>query len=91
MIEPLGVSVAGTAPVLLATVPPGPASIVITNGGTAALYVGAGTAATTASGAPVPASGVVPLGQFSSSTATKLWGITSGGTVSAGVFISTGA
>ena len=89
MIDPLGVSVAGT-PVVLATVPPGPASVVITNAGAVTMFVGAGTAATTGSGAPVPASGVVPLGQFASSSATKLWGITSGGTVTAGVFISTG-
>ena len=59
MIDPLGVSVAG-APVVLATVPPGPASVVITNAGAVTMFVGAGTAATTGSGAPVPASGVVP-------------------------------
>ena len=51
-------SVAGSA-VTLATIPPGPSSIVITNAGAATLYVGSGTAATVASGAPVPASGVV--------------------------------
>ena len=89
MIDPYGVSVAGSA-VTLATIPPGPSSIVITNAGAATLYVGSGTAATVASGAPVPASGVVGFAQYSSSSGTKLWGITGGGTVTAGVFISTG-
>ena len=90
MIDPYGVSVAG-APVVLATVPPGPSSVVITNAGAVTLYVGAGTAASTGAGAPVPASGVVPMSGFATSSATKLWGITSGGTVTAGVFISTGS
>lgn len=90
MIIPSGVSVAGSA-VTLATIPAGPVSAAITNAGTVALYVGAGTAATTASGAPIPAGAAVTLGQFSSSSPTRLWGITAGGTVAAGVFISTGA
>jgi hypothetical protein len=34
---------------------------------------------------------VVPLAGFATSSGTKLWGITSGGTVTAGVFISTGS
>ena len=90
MIIPYGVTVGGTA-VALGTVPPGPCSVVITNAGTTTLFVGAGTAASVGSGAPVPGPGVVNLGQFSSSSATKLWGITSTGSVTAGLFISTGS
>ena len=90
MIDPYGVSVAGSA-VVLAAIPPGPSSVVITNAGTVPLYVGAGTSASTSSGAPVPGPGVVPLAGFATSSGTKLWGITSGGTVTAGVFISTGS
>lgn len=90
MIVPYGVTVGGTA-VVLGVVPPGPCSVVITNAGTVTMFVGAGTSATTASGAPVPGPGVVSLGQFSSSsTATTLWGITSSSSVTAGLFISTG-
>lgn len=91
MISPGQVSV-GTAPTVLGTVPPGPASVVITNGGTATVFVGAGTTASVLTGTPVPAGAVVPLGQFSSSSSTKLWGITAGATaVSTGLIISTGS
>lgn len=85
-----GVSVAGAA-VTLATVPPGPCTVVITNAGAVTLFVGADPAAgsvTTATGAPVPASGVVTLPGYPSSSPVTLWGITGGGTVTAGVFIS---
>jgi hypothetical protein len=86
------VSVAGAA-VTLGAVPPGPCTVVVTNAGTATLYVGAvpaggaGTVLTT-SGTPVPASGVVTLPGYPGSSPVTLWGITSGGTVSAGVIIS---
>ncbi len=86
-----GVSVAGAA-VTLGTVPPGPCTVVITNAGATTLFVGADTAAggsvTTTTGTPVPASGVVTLPGYPGSSPCTLWGITAGGTVTAGVFIS---
>lgn len=72
-------------------VPAGPCSVVVTNAGAVTMFVGAGTGVTTSSGAPVPASGVVPLPGFPSSSPVNLWGITTGGTVTAGVFISNGS
>lgn len=86
------VSVAGAA-VTLATVPAGPCTVVVTNTGSTTLFVGAVPAGgagtvTTSSGTPVPASGVVPLTAYPGSSPCTLWGITSGGTVTAGVFIS---
>ena len=88
MIVTSQVTVAGTA-VTIGTVPAGASSVVITNAGAATLFVGAGgTAVTAANGAPLPASGVIPLPGFPSSASVKLWGLTSGGTVTAGLFIS---
>ena len=88
-----GVSVAGSA-VTLGVVPAGPCTAVITNAGATTLFVGAGPASggtvSTTSGVPVPASGVVPLPGYPGSSSVTLYGITSGGTVTAGVFISTG-
>jgi hypothetical protein len=84
------VSVAGAA-VTLGTVPAGPCTVVITNAGTATLYVGAdpaGGSVLTTTGTPVPASGVVTLPGYPGSSPVTLWGITSGGTVPAGVIIS---
>lgn len=82
------VQVAGAA-VALAAVPPGPCTAVIVNAGASVLFVGAGTV-TAATGTPVPASGVVNLPGYPGSSATTLYGITAGGTVTAGVFVSTG-
>jgi hypothetical protein len=85
-----GVSVAGAA-VTLGAVPAGPCTVVITNAGATTLFVGAapgGGTVTTTSGTPVPASGVVALPGYPGSSPVTLWGITSGGTVTAGVFIS---
>ncbi len=97
MISTTQVSVAGTAAVLLGIVPPGPASVVITNGsGTVPLYVGAGASQPgtasplTGCGVPVAGGAVVPLGQFSTSAGTHLWGQASSGTITAGLIISTG-
>jgi hypothetical protein len=94
MIVTSQATVGGTA-VPLVTVPPGPSAVTITNGGTAALYVGAGTTVTSANGAPIPAGAAVTLGGHTASSASKLWGITAGGTVApivtAGLFISNGS
>jgi hypothetical protein len=57
-----GVATAGTAVTTssLIRVPPGPATVLLANAGTASTaYVGAGTATTTGNGFPVP-SGLVP-------------------------------
>lgn len=86
------VSVAGSA-VSLGMVPPGPCTVVITNAGATTLFVGAGPSGgtvSTSTGTPIPASAVVPLPGYPGSSAVSLYGITAGGTVTAGVFISTG-
>ena len=86
------VSVAGSA-VTLAVIPAGPCGVVITNAGASTLFVGAGPAGgtvSTSTGTPVPASGVVPLAGYPGSSPVSLYGITGGGTVTAGVFVSTG-
>ena len=98
MISAGQVSVTGTAATLLGIVPPGPASVVVTNGGgTVTLYVGAGASQPgtasplTGCGAPIPGGAVVSLGQYSTSAATHLWGQASSGTITAGLIVSTGA
>lgn len=80
----------GGAAVTLAAVPAGPCTVVITNAGTATLYVGAGTV-TAVTGTPVPPSGVVPLPGYAGSSPVTLWGITASGTTTAGVLVSTGS
>ena len=80
----------------MGTVPPGAASVVITNSsGTIPLYVGAGspgTAPTLASnGTPIPGGGIVTLAQFPSSSSTRLYGLAQSGTIPVGLIISTGA
>ena len=97
MISTSQVNVTGTAATLLGVVPPGPASMVVTNaGGTVTLYVGGGASQPgtasplTGSGFPVAGGAVVPFGQFSTSAGTHLWGQASSGTIPAGLIISTG-
>lgn len=90
MIDTRQFTINGTV-ATMGLVPAGPCSVTITNSGAVALFVGAGTGVTTSSGAPVPAGGVVPLPGFPTSSAVNLWGITAGGTVTAGVFISNGS
>lgn len=97
MISTSQVSVTGTAATLLGIVPPGPASMVVTNtGGTVTLYVGEGATqpgtapSLTSSGFPVAGGAIVPFGQFATSAGTHLWGQASSGTITAGLIISTG-
>ena len=97
MISTGQVIVTGTAATLLGIVPPGPASVVVTDGaGTVPLYVGAGpsqpgtASPLTGCGVPVAGGAVVPLGQFASSGSTHLWAQASSGTITAGLIISTG-
>lgn len=90
MIDTAQYTINGTV-ATMGRVPPGPCSVTITNSGAVALFVGAGTGVTTSTGAPVPGPGVVTLPGFPGSSGVNLWGITSGGTVTAGVFISNGS
>lgn len=97
MISTTQVNVTGTAATLLGIVPPGPASMVVTNGGgTVTLYVGVGASQPgtasplTGSGFPVAGGAIVPFGQFSTSAGTNLWGQASSGTITAGLIVSTG-
>ena len=78
---------------VLATVPPGPASVVITNAGAVTMFVGAGHPAGDRDGQRRPGPGVrggAP-GAVLVVISDEALGDTSGGTVTAGVFISTGA
>ena len=87
------VTVGGTA-VPLATVPPGPCSVTVTNPSPSVLYVGAGTSVTSSTGVPVPAGAAVPVPGFPASSSVRLWAVTLGGAtapvLTAGVFLSTG-
>jgi hypothetical protein len=84
---------AGTNSVLLTTVPPGPASLVIVNGGSVTAWVAAGTAsATTSNACPVPAGAQVALTAYQGSAGSALQVISPGGTNTAlGFIISTSA
>lgn len=64
--------------------------LVITNGGTASVFIGfGGTAAAVASSFDIPAGGTVVLTQCQVPNATKIWGITSAGTVPVSVGYAT--
>ena len=94
MISTTQVSVAGTAATLLGIVPPGPASVVVTNGGDGDPVCGGrdtqpGTLPLTAVVCRSGRGGRA-LGQFSTSAGTQLWGQASSGTITAGLIISTG-
>jgi hypothetical protein len=82
---------AGTGSVFLATVPPGPASVVISNAGSVTAWVSAGTApATTSNGCPVPAGAQVSLTAWQGSAGSPLQVICPSGTnTSLGYIIST--
>lgn len=89
MITASQVSVAAT-PVVLADVPPGPCQVIITNGGSTAVYVGTSSQVTSGNGAPVPPGGVVTFSGFPGSRAVTLWAVGESTAVPAGVVTVTG-
>lgn len=84
MIFPSQVAVS-TLAVKLLTVPPGGCSVTISPAGT--IYLGAGTAVTTTTGAPISAPVTFP--GFISSSPTTLYAIAASGTVPTGLIVST--
>ena len=79
----------GTAPASLCRVPPGPCSVVITNLGTAAAYVGAGTAVTSTNGMPVPSGIAVPFAGLMGNAGSPVSACTAAGSATLGFLIST--
>lgn len=79
----------GTVATLVGTVPPG-ANTVILTGGTAAVYLGNGTAVSATNGAVFPGSAVMYIPGSSGSRQSTIYAISSvAGTVSIGFTIST--
>ena len=80
------VPTSGTA---VCTVPPGPGQVIVTNGGTAVIYVGAGSTVSTTSGVPVPSGGVFSFHLYQGSPGGALRAVTSSGSATAGFLVST--
>lgn len=88
MINIYQVSV-GTSATLLVTVPPGTTGVVLTNAGSAPVFVGTGTGVTTTNGLGVPPNGVVPVPGFPGSKSVTLYGIVASGSTPLGICVST--
>ena len=85
-----GQGTAGATASRLCGVPPGPATLLLSNAGTASpVYVGMGTGVTTANGFPVP-SGVVPvvIPLYAGSAGGSLYAATASGSASVGWLIT---
>lgn len=78
---------------VLCNIPAGPCDVVITNSGTATIYIGAGgTAVTTTGGMPLPSGGFMPFSGYPGSPGAVLRAIASaGGSATVGFLISTSA
>jgi hypothetical protein len=74
---------------VLCVVPPGPCDVVISNLGTATIYVGAGATVAATSGAPVPSGGILPFNGYQGSPGAILRAVTAAGSATAGFLIST--
>jgi hypothetical protein len=81
------VTVTASSVSTLATVPPGETQVVLT--GSSAFYVGSSTAVSSTIGTFIPANVPVTFCGFTSSGATPLYAITSTGTATVGITIST--
>lgn len=87
MINTYQVSV-GASAVKLLDVPPGPAAVVLTNAGTAAVAIGTTNAVTATNGGVIPVNGTVTIPGFAGSKSIALWAIAAGGTNPVGIFVS---
>jgi hypothetical protein len=79
---------AGTSPVLLCRVPPGPVSVALTSAGTVTAYLGLGTTAAASTGIPLPSGGVVPFTGFAGDLGSQLAVVTAGGSATVGWVVS---
>lgn len=85
-----GQGTVGATAARLCPIPPGPASLLLSNLGTASpVYVGPGTGVTTTNGFPVP-SGVVPvvIPLYTGSQAGNLYAITASGAANVGWIVT---
>lgn len=73
---------------LVTVVPPGPATVILSNTGTDPAYVGVTDAVSSTNGFPLPAGATVTVPGFPGSAATNLYAISSG-TAVVGALIST--
>ena len=77
---------------VLTRLPAGPASVTISNAGTALIYVGASSTLGTLSptgGMPVPSGGIFTFALFAGSPGYNLTAVSAGGTSTAGFLIAT--
>ena len=79
----------GASATVIAAVPPGTTAVVLTNTGTAPVFVGTGGGVTTANGLGVPPNGVVTIPGFPGSKGVTLYGIVASGTNPIGYCFST--
>lgn len=81
---------AGTAPATLCVIPPGLASVVVSNAGTVTAYVAAGGTASSTNGIPVASGQALPvIGGYQTSLGVALSVVTAGGTAAVGFALST--
>lgn len=89
-----GQALAGTAPLTLLLVPPGPASVLLVNAGTVTAYYAVGTATTvsTANGVPLPSGAAQTITAYQGDGGIPLSVVTDSGTaVTIGFVVSTAA
>lgn len=79
----------GTSATVIATVPPGTTAVVLTNTGTAPVFVGTGSGLTTTNGLGIPPNGVVTIPGFPGSKSVTLYGIVASATAPIGYCFST--
>ena len=77
-----------TGAVLIASVPPGPCTVILSNTGTDAAAIGTTDQVTAGNGFPLPTGATVTVPGFPGSAATELYAI-SAGTAVVGALIST--
>lgn len=88
MIDPYQRSV-GTSATLLLNVPGGTSTVIITNAGTAPVYVGGGSTVTTSNGHPIPSNTTVSFVNYTGSSSATFYGISSAVSMPVGVTICT--
>lgn len=77
-----GVAAAGTASTNLLTVPPGPCTLLLSNPGPGTVFVGDGTAVTTANGFGIPPGVPVAFPCYQASLGGQMSCVSSSGTIS---------
>lgn len=74
---------------ILAIVPPGPGNTIISNGGTAVVYIAVGATVTATTGVPLPSGGVMSWLNYQGSPGGTLRAVAASGSASVGFVLST--